>query len=109
MKYSVFAIVIIISVSKLYSQDKSLRPTDASEGHIETEEINRYLEKYLVPFFKQHGFALSDVNEFGYEISKRVDHIQYTCTCTKLKRSTGIYFEALYMEIRFEEIENPLK
>jgi hypothetical protein len=90
-------------------QDIFIRPTDAYEEHIETEEIKEYLGKYLVPFFKQHGFALSDVNEFGYEIRKEVDHIQYICTCTKLKRSTGIYFESLHMSVRFEEIENPLK
>jgi hypothetical protein len=109
MKYPVFAILIIISVSKLYSQDIFIRPTDSYEEYLKPEEINQYLEKYLAPFFNQHGFALSDVNEFGYEIRKSVDHIQYTCTSTKLKRSNGIYFEALYMEIRFEKIENPLK
>lgn len=62
-----------------------------------------------MPFFKQHGFVLSNVDEFGYEISKKIDHIKYTCTCNKLKRSPGIYFEALSMGIYFEEIEDPLK
>jgi hypothetical protein len=111
VKYPVFAIfiLIIISVSKLYSQDKSLLPTDASEEHIGTEEINQYLEKYLGPFFKQHGFTLSAVNEFGYEVSKHFNHVQYTCTCNKLKRLNGVYFESPSMGIRFEEIENPLK
>jgi hypothetical protein len=109
MKYPVFAILIIISVSKLYSQDKYLLPTDASEEHIKTGEINQCLEKYLVPFFKQHGFTLSRVDEFGYEISKHFNHVQYICVSNKLKRSNGIYFESLSMQIRFDEIENPLK
>lgn len=76
---------------------------------MKAKEINQYLEKYLLAFFEQHGFVLSEVNEFGYEISKEIDHVLYKCTCTKLENSKGIYFEAFGVSISFEEIENLLK
>lgn len=106
MKYSLLAILIITSVLKLYSQNSPPGQTDRYPEDIETEEMSRYLQKYLVPFLKQHGFTLSSVDEFGFEISKKVGNIQYLSRCNKLNRSTGIYFQSPDMWVRFDEVEN---
>lgn len=107
MKYPAFAILVLISVSKLYSQEKPIRPADTYDP-IETEEIHRYLEKYLVPFFEEHGFVVSEEDEFGYALSKKTGHVEYMSRCNKLNRSAGIYFESPSMYVRFGEIEDPL-
>ena len=76
---------------------------------MKTKEIKQYLEKYLLPFFEQHGFVLSELNDLGYEVIKKDNDVLFSCPCSKLRSRKGIVFEAFANYISYEKIENTLK
>jgi hypothetical protein len=76
---------------------------------MKTKVIDQYFKKYLEPFFAQHGFVLSALNDSGYEVIKKDNDVLFRCPCSKLRSRKGIVFEAFAIYICFEKIENTLK
>ena len=76
---------------------------------MKTKEIDQYFEKYLSPFFEQHGFVLSGLGSLGYEVVKEINRIKYRGVSNKFRKRQGMAFDAFSLTIRFEEIEDVLK
>jgi hypothetical protein len=76
---------------------------------MKTKEINQYLQKYLSPFFEQHGFVLSGLDDLGYEVVKENNNIKYRGVSNRFRKRQGIAFDAFSLTIRFEAIEEVLK